>query len=174
MINGKYHSQFIVDDEIVVVDIAKINGEYEVIALDETSEELDSFKTDDFDMAVRVYERMCERCGAPPLKGKYAKLRKDVEAAKTAAEVELTMNPEDGGTCNFDSPVIYLPKWNEKLVMQAFDEAGLGCWVHNFFGKCFVISVHGGQGNGRTRYAEAVERSLKEAGYKTSMYYAMD
>lgn len=107
----------------------------------------------------------------PRLAGKYAKLRDDLRAA--FAETEELEQTEDGGTCNFDAPVVYLPRWRGKDVEQAAKEAGGGAWKWRGGGYC--ISFRGsGQGNRRTRRAEAIREALAARGYETAMYYAMD
>ena len=101
-------------------------------------------------------------------------------AAGRAAEIK---NPEDGGSCNFDSPAILLPKWKKSLVEQAAREAGCYCSVwstltfetktgreHPFI---FTPDTHA-QGNARTRNAEAMAEKLKELDYDAMMYYQMD
>ena len=110
-----------------------------------------------------------------PLPAKYAKLRDDIRAALDATEwAEQT---EDGGTCNFDSPVLYLDRWNGKLVEQAAKEAGSSAfkwrWGRTTLG--WVISPRSsGQGNRRTRRAEAIRDEMKKRGYDVGMYYQMD
>ena len=182
MINGKYHEEYDRYGEHIVVDLAEIEGQYEVMALvycekaDENGDEIDSYTTDDFPVAERVFKSMCEKFGAPELKGKYLKLRDDIGRAKDSGEIAIILDPDDGGTCNFDSPTIYLPGWNKKKVIQAAREAGVSAWEwKSYTEKRFVLAVGNvGQGNARTRYAEAMCESLKAAGYDTGMYYQMD
>jgi len=48
-----------------------------------------------------------ERDAVPaPLKGKYAKLRHDLKKALEAGCAAEDANPDDGGTCNFDSSAL--------------------------------------------------------------------
>ena len=111
------------------------------------------------------------------LTGKYAKLRNDLKIALLAGKSAERANPEDGGTCNFDSPTLILPRWRKALVKQAAKEAGSNCFEWKSFGVSgeFVFStLTGGQGNARTRNAEAVKNMLKTMGYDASMYYQMD
>ncbi len=106
-----------------------------------------------------------------PLTGKYAKLRKDIiDALLTTHDLEYT---EDGGTCNFDSPVLILSRWNADKLQRAAEEAGARMWRwHN---SSWVLSFGStGQANRRTRRAEAIERELRNRGYETGMYYQMD
>lgn len=113
---------------------------------------------------------------AAPLSGKYAKLRDDLRAAYDATS--WAEHTEDGGTCNFDSPALDLPRWNEKLVKQAAKEAGMGAFKWTC-GKSVVLGwvfsfQSTGQGNRRSRRAEAIRDELKKRGYEASMYYQMD
>lgn len=105
------------------------------------------------------------------LTGKYAKLRDDIiQAMLETADLEQT---EDGGTCNFDSPILNLPQWTERKLMRAAEEAGCRLW--RWSGSLWVLSFRtSGQGNRRTRRAEAIARKLEELGYHTNVYYQMD
>lgn len=110
------------------------------------------------------------------LTGKYAKLRDDLKIALLAGKSAEQANPEDGGTCNFDSPTLILPRWRKALVKQAAEEAGTSCfeWKFGIPGKFVFTPLTGGQGNARTRNAEAVKNMLKTMGYDAYMYYQMD
>ncbi len=85
---------------------------------------------------------------------------------------------DDGGTCNLDSPKIYLPRWRHADVEAAFEAAGLRCFDYKLYGaKAYVICggpLDHGQVNRRTKVAEVMRDSLKEDGYDVSMYYQMD
>lgn len=175
MIDGKYHFISEWKGKPIIIDIAEVGGKYEVMALVEGGEEIDSYTTDDMAVAKRVFNDMCKRYSLPPLKGKYAKLRDDISKAITKAKAAITLNPEDGGTCNFDAPTVCLKGWNREKVKQAALEAGTDAYPWGMWGRIeFVFSVNAGHGNARTRYAEAMRDSLKEAGYDAGMYYAMD
>ena len=91
---------------------------------------------------------------------------------------------DDGGTCNFDSPVLY---WHESGIRKqdaerAIAEVGLHC--HEWYvrsgrgerklGPLVICGFQFGQGNRHTAMAEAFEESLKAEGYMTGMYYQMD
>lgn len=111
-----------------------------------------------------------------PLKGKYAKLRDDLKIALAAGRKVEMEQPDDGGTCNFDSPALILPRWNHALVQRAAKEAGTHAMLWESCGGFrWVFSPNtSGQGNARTRNAEAMYKKLAELGYKASMYYQMD
>ena len=101
----------------------------------------------------------------------------DAEDLKEALAYGLEhAGTDDGGTCNFDSPTLYLPRWNRKKVEAAAKTAGVGCFMWSSFSKrCYVFSVPGvGQGYTRTNAAEAMKDFLKSRGYEAGMYYQMD
>lgn len=111
------------------------------------------------------------------LTGKYAKLRDDLKVALLAGKSAEQANPEDGGTCNFDSPTLILPRWRKALVKQAAEEAGTSCFEWNGFGNSgeFVFSpLTNSQGNARTRNAIGVRNMLDLMGYSTSLYLWID
>lgn len=107
---------------------------------------------------------------------KYERLTEALRRAITAAELAVAENPEDGGTCNFDSPALLLPRWNEKRVEEAAKKAGRGCFKWDCCGaKYFVFPLRvGGQGNSRTLAAETAKDSLAAEGYHANVYYQMD
>ena len=107
------------------------------------------------------------------LTGKYAKLRDDLIAALAAGRSAEEKTPNDGGTCNFDSPTIDLPRWQSEKIKQAAQAAGTHCY--KWFGSTWVFSPRTrAQGYARTRNAEAAKNKLCELGYQAYMYYAMD
>lgn len=105
---------------------------------------------------------------------KYEALTAALKRAKKAAEAYRSS--EDGGTCNFDSPC--LTSWRgmkKSLVVDAIKAAGLDAWDWNFCGVHLVICGGTcGQGNRRSRMAEAMAKSLCDDGYDAGMYYQMD
>lgn len=111
------------------------------------------------------------------LTGKYAKLRDDIREALLKGEVAEMVSGDDIGTCNFDSPTLYLPRWKKDLVEQATKEAGTRCWKlsGDWWKGCYVISPHThSQGYPRTKNAEAMNDHFKAVGYTGSVYYQMD
>jgi hypothetical protein len=107
---------------------------------------------------------------------KYTMLTAALEQAKKAAQPYA--NTEDGGTCNFDSPVIdYRAMHMSKAkAEEAIRAAGLRCFDWKSYGgtRLVICGIGYGQGNRNTRMAEAAEKSLKAAGMETGMYYQMD
>lgn len=83
-------------------------------------------------------------------------------------------NTEDGGSCNFDALAIKV-KATEKQMKQLD-------WFTFKWGKrhpdgktWYVIELdYSGQGNRRTRMAEAACESMKAQGYESSVYYQVD
>lgn len=106
-----------------------------------------------------------------PLKGKYERLRNDLlEVNRNTFALEST---EDNGTCNFDAPCVTLPRWNADNVRRAAEMAGWHAW--KWYGSTWILSFPtSGQGNRRTRRAEALYNQLSNRGYDMGMYYAMD
>lgn len=114
------------------------------------------------------------------LTGKYAQLRDAIQTALMQGEIaeEVVYRQHgDGGTCNFDSPTLYLPRWKRELVEQAAKEAGTHCWKlsGDWWKSCYIICprTHS-QGYPRTANAEAMNDYFKAAGYTGSVYYQMD
>lgn len=108
------------------------------------------------------------------LTGKYAKLAKDLKAALDYGASK--MGADDGGTCNFDSPTLYLPRWNKDKIKEAAKAAGLRCSEWKPYGRTFwTFSVPcAGQGYTRTNAAEAMSAYLGDIGYDAGMYYQTD
>ena len=113
-------------------------------------------------------------CTVQMLTGKYAKLAKDLKAALDYGASK--MGADDGGTCNFDSPTLYLPRWNKDKIKEAAKAAGLRCSEWKPYGRTFwTFSVPcAGQGYTRTNAAEAMSAYLGDIGYDAGMYYQAD
>lgn len=110
-----------------------------------------------------------------PLTGKYKKLAEDLKQAHEAA-LAACANVDDGGTCNFDSPALDLPRWNGEQIKEAAKAAGVGAWKWESFGhaKWVICPRSGAQGNKNSAVAEYMAERLRGAGYDCMMYYAMD
>lgn len=165
----------------IVVDVAEITpGRFTVAALDAEGNEIESDEVEDLDTARRLYgelfRRLTEKPATKPLSGKYAKLRDDLRAALEAGRNAEHENPEDGGTCNFDSVALNLPRWQAAKVEQAAKEAGTSCFSWDLFGgRRWVFGPDTrAQGNARTRNAEAMTRALAGMGYQAMDYCQMD
>ena len=106
-----------------------------------------------------------------PLRGKYFNLFVNLlEADRITDSLEET---EDGGTCNFDALMLDLPRWKADNVREAAKKANWNAW--KYYGSTWIFSFPTtGQGNRRTRRAEALAKELGDRGYKTGVYYQMD
>lgn len=150
------------------------DGVYETMLLlnDGSGEEIISYQCTSAEDAVSFFNKIKGEYHVPALSGKYKKLADDLKAAHAYGLAH--MGDDDGGTCNFDAPALFLTGWNKSLVEAAAKAAGVGCfeWRNS---KAYVFTVRGaGQGYTRTKAAEAMCRYLKEQGYKAGMYYQMD
>ena len=101
-------------------------------------------------------------------------MRAGVKAAQHEIE---TGDTDDGGTCNLDSVALDLTGYRKPTVEQAAALAGVhvyklsGAW----WSGCWMIGTpHAGQGDRRTRCAEAAGKAMTEAGGKVRMYYQCD
>lgn len=145
-------------------------GTYETMLLDAAGEEITRAQFEDKDRALYWYNHIREEYEVPEPEGRYKKLAEDIAGAVTYGRQH--MGTDDGGTSNFDAPLIILPGWNQKKVEAAMKEAGVVCTLWN---KSYVFCIRGtGQGYTRTRAAEAARDYLKERGYAAGVYYQMD
>ena len=103
---------------------------------------------------------------------KYKQLTVDLcKAKELATHCDLS---DDGGTCNFDSAMLRLPRWQKEKVEGAVRDAGLRAFFHDR-SKCWVISVPvPAQGYARTKQAELMSEQLRADGYAAYVYYQMD
>ncbi len=180
-VNGlDLHREFIYHGKRLILDASYISANtIEVMLMDakDSAIEYECKRTNDPDEAERIYNDIRYRYADQPhkkLTGAYAKLREDLKAALYVAE--LTDDPEDGGTCNFDSPGIIQNGWRESMVRQAAKEAGTTVFKWKPYGvTCWVFGVPGGgQANRRSRKAEAMTQCLKDLDYDAISYSAMD
>lgn len=108
------------------------------------------------------------------MQNRYEKLAADLrQTAQIALTVDLV---EDGGTCNFDSLELSLPRWPAAKVKEAVNAAGLSCFKTHVFGApVYVIGVPvPRQGNAQTRQAERMAQIMHMQGYQASVWYQMD
>ena len=149
---------------------------YETMLLlnDGSGEEIISYQSTRAEDALYFFNEIKEQYHVPELTGKYKKLADDLKAAHAYGLAH--MGDDDGGTCNFDAPTLFLTGWDKKLVEAAAKTAGVGCfeWT-SLCSETYVFSVRGaGQGYTRTKAAEAMSHYLEEQGYDAGMYYQMD
>lgn len=88
---------------------------------------------------------------------------------KEAAEAALAADPgadQDGGTCNFDSPAFRIEGKQQRTIEKFAAEAGLKVCDFQWLGGkrwYWLLVPLRGQGNRRTRMAEAAAKVLREA-----------
>lgn len=103
---------------------------------------------------------------------KYEKLTADIKAAIEYAAPMF--NTEDGGTCNCDTPMVFLPRWRYVEVEKAIHAAG-AYPVQNETWKAWGICVPNiAHANARSRHTDAMCEYLEKLGYKTLAYQSMD
>lgn len=185
MIDGKYRYEGIGYingmSKMLTIDCSKLGSGYECMVLRPDGIDIDCKYADNIEDAEKIYNAMIKRYTTPPveevekpLTGKYKKLSDDLKIAYEMAK-EFDQG-EDGGTCNFDSPSLYLPRWIEKKVKQAAKEAGTSAWKWDLYGKAHYV-IHPpthGQANRRSRVSEAMCKILEDMGYDVFEYSAMD
>lgn len=112
---------------------------------------------------------------------KYEQLKTALLKAKKAAQ--NAWQEDDGGTCNFDMPVInyramhYAPKKAIEIIKGCgLDGDTMSEYGHYWSGciNVLILGINDGQGNRRTRIAEAFCNSLNSSGIKALMYYQAD
>jgi hypothetical protein len=161
----------------LIISTVELFDCFETIAMRTDGTEVECSHSECEDAAILEHKRMRNKYAAPaPLSGKYAKLRDDIKTALAIGRAAEDANPEDGGTCNFDSPALYLPRWNGRLVAQAAKEAGSGAFEwKGYGGRRYVLRPDSfAQANARSRNAEAAAKALSALGYDCMMYYQMD
>ena len=93
-----------------------------------------------------------------------------LQAIEEAGKVRLI---DDGGTSNFDTPVIILEGWEGSEIRQAFLLTGLTPYIEKN-GVVEILKACLGQGFRRTAMAEAFRGSLKNSGYTSYVHYQID
>ena len=154
---------------------------YEVAALRPNGDELELVRVSSALEARAVFAQMQQRFGpvaeraseTPAMRRLIAALLRATDAARLAAAEN---GGEDGGTCNFDAPALELPRWREADIQYCARAAGTTAFAWRIFGKrLWVFGVPlGGQGNRRSRQAEAIVESLAADGFNACEYCQMD
>ena len=178
MIRTVKHDEIHCNSRIIIIDTAEMqNGVYETMALFKaTGEDICTVISATEPDALKAHDEILSNYKVQELPAKYAKLRDDIKAALAIGRAAEDADPEDGGTCNFDSPALFLPRWNSRLVMQAVRDAGSGAFDWKAYGgRRYVIRPDSRcQANARSRNAEAMTKALSALGYDCMMYYQMD
>lgn len=183
------HDEITWSDAPLIIDTALLpwgSKPYETMALRPGGAELEAVRSATREEAEQAHRLMLAKYTAPApkkdapkapskLTGKYAKLRDDLKAAlEQTAHIE--QDEDDGGTCNFDSPSLRLPRWNGKLIEQAAKEAGSSAFKWDLYGNIRWVfnPCSSGQGNRRSRRAEAITKVLRAMGYDAIDYCQAD
>lgn len=163
-------------EQLLVSTVRFPNGKYETGVFTTGWEDLAVFQCRDEDCALKKHDEYIAEyeAKAAEMPERYKKLAESLKAAVEAAKA--VAGGEDGGTCNFDSMMLDLPKWNQTLIELSAKEAGIQAFDTRILRhKYYIFSVpFGGQGNARTRQAEAMAQAMKSAGYDASVYYQID
>lgn len=115
-----------------------------------------------------------------PINVRVQELAAALTRAEAAAIAAGNANPDDGGTCNFDTPMIELKGWTPEEIQAVKFISGIEigeAYNSRYWKGCRPVGTsRWGQAARRTRMAEAAHKSLKAeaAGYEVSMYYQMD
>lgn len=101
----------------------------------------------------------------------YDELTKALELAET--EALKYADYDDGGTCNFDSPMVILKGTSIKTLEQLYGEH---YGVYKLYAGAYIIGnlIMKGQGNRHTKMAEAFSEKLRQLGYNSYVHYVMD
>lgn len=99
-----------------------------------------------------------------------------IKTAIFSASEAIKYNPEDGGTCNFDSAMVKKENcFTYDETIEIFKDCGLYAYKGSGWNKGWIIIPGNcGQANARTRWVEAFAKSLKRQGFETSIYYQCD
>lgn len=133
-------------------------------------------------MCYTIYVRRNEKVESEDMKmNKYEKFSNDLKVALEKTEyIENDQSIDDGGTCNLDTPAVFLNRWHEDKVRDAAEKAGsysIKCDdLTKYFKKTLFTFTFGtrNQGYRRTARAEAICKVLEEMGYETYLYQQMD
>lgn len=99
-----------------------------------------------------------------------------IDAFKAADKAARDAEPaEDGGSCNFDTPVIKLPRVRATLVHECAADAGIRVSPAYYGAGRWLVHVYApGQAYKRTKTAEAARDALQAAGFDAAVDYRLD
>lgn len=104
-----------------------------------------------------------------------ARLRNVLIKAKEHTLKEIS-NVKDGGSCNNDSIILYLPRFREDNFHELMNSVGLsGYKSKRFNAVCYKITPPGcGLGNKRLKSMEVMVDYLRACGCDCGYFYQMD
>ena len=184
-IRHPYHKEITHRGRPAIVDVAELFGEFEVMTFRPDGDEIDCKTFADETEAVKAAKAMTRKYAdkkpqpPKPLTGRYAKLRDDImtalEAGRAAEAQEFQRNG-DGGTCNFDSPALTLPRWSAEKIQQAAKEAGTSAYKWTLYGSTRWVIVPDSrcQAEPRSTNAKLMRDVFSALGYDAVMYYQAD
>lgn len=107
---------------------------------------------------------------------KYEKLTEDIKKALAAGAAAEAARPGDGGTCNFDSPALRLPRWIGKKIQAAAEAAGTFADDWDLYGhKYWIIWPNcKGHADARCVYSRAMCKAFDDLGYDCTEYCQAD
>lgn len=120
--------------------------------------------------ALLDFKHLKKQYHIEPLKGRYAKLAKELEAA-AAYGLEAATAVDGDGTCNLDAVLLNLKGWGSSKVEEVAKIADVGFREARLRGY-YILSLHCSyQANARTVAAKAMCEALQLAGYDASIHY---
>ena len=175
------HNEVTYHGRRIIIDTCRLlSGEYETMAMYPNGHDLDTFTTlfpeearENHRQLLAKYTEVVKQL--KPLSGRYLQLSHDLAAAAAVA-LKASARSDDEGTCNLDTAVISLPRWQGEKIKQAAEAAGVRVSAFEWFGsrRYFVFVDAAGQANRRTAAAEAMAQALRGFGYSASVYYQAD
>lgn len=99
----------------------------------------------------------------------------ELALSKANNDAQAYADTEDGGSCNFDSLAIKVKATEKQMKQLDWYTYKWGTRDRNDGKTWYVILLnYCGQGNCRSRMAEAACKSMREQGYEATVYYQLD
>lgn len=133
-----------------------------IITDDSMQEKFFSKRLEDEGSALGSFDYLKQGRDVSEPVGRYKKLAVDLEKAKIYAK-ECIGN-DDSGAFNFDSVSIYLPRWREKLIINAAKTAGVDCFKRRRSSSYLISISKAGDCLMRTKAVEAMSDFLNNMG----------
>ena len=97
-----------------------------------------------------------------------------ISLLRAKLEAKKYINVDDGGSSNWDTPVLQLgSEWTDEILSRAFELTGLRPYRINK-STIHVLGAVEGQGIRRTAMAEAFRDCMRSLGYEAYVYYQTD